>query len=247
MAPAADPLGLDGARLLVTHVGGFVGLPAARACADRGAHVLCHDPSFADAKARAAFTRAHPRLTPLHAQTPSELAHEAGAPDGVIFNDDHPALRAPLGPAAVDELKAALEALCVEPFARAAHLVEPMRRRGGGKLIFVTSAAPLRGIANYAPYVTARGAANAMVKTLARELAGADIKVVGFAPNFVASPTYFPDELLADPDKRAKIEANIPLGRLASPEEAGATLAFLASPAADFLTGAVLPFAGGWA
>lgn len=244
---AADPLALDGARILVTNVRGFVGLPAARACAERGASVLCHDPSFAAAEARAAFTRAHPRLTPLHARTAEELAREAGAPDSVILNDDHPALRAPLGPAAIDELRAALEALCVEPFARAAHLVEPMRRRGGGKFVVVTSAAPLRGIPNYAPYVTARGAANAMVKTLARELAGANVKVIGFAPNFVASPTYFPDELLADADKRARIEANIPLGRLASPAEAGAALAFLASPAADFLTGAVLPFAGGWA
>lgn len=247
MTPA-DPLALDGARILVTNVSGFVGLPAARACAARGAHVLCHDRTFTDPHARATFNRAQPKLTPLEAQQADRLARECGPLDVVVFNDDHPAVRAPLAPAAVDELKAALEALCVEPFARAAHLVASMRRRrGGGKLIFVTSAAPLRGIANYAPYVTARGAANAMVKTLALELAAADVKVLGFAPNFVASPTYFPEELLNDPAKRAKIEANIPLGRLASPEEAGAALAFLASPAADFLTGAVLPFAGGWA
>jgi len=246
VAPA-DPLALEGARILVTNVNGFVGLPAAAACAARGAHVLCHDAEFADASARADFRRAHPRLTPLHAQTPPDLAHETGPLACAIFNDDHPAVRAPFGPAAVAELKAALEALCVEPFARAAELVAAMRRRGGGKFVFVTSAAPLRGIANYAPYVAARGAANALVKTLAVELAADDIKVVGFAPNFVAGPTYFPPELLDDPAKRAKIEANIPLGRLASPEEAGAALAFLASPAADFLTGAVLPFAGGWA
>jgi NAD(P)-dependent dehydrogenase (short-subunit alcohol dehydrogenase family) len=246
MAPP-DPLALDGARLLVTHVSGFVGLPAARACAARGAHVLCHDVAFTDPHARAVFSRAHPKLTPLEAQQPDALARECGPLDVVLFNDDHPAVRAPLAPAAVDELKAALEAVCVEPFARAAHLVEAMRRRGRGKLVFVTSAAPLRGIANYAPYVTARGAANAMVKTLALELAKANVKVIGFAPNFVASPTYFPDELLNDAAKRARIEAHIPLGRLASPEEAGAALAFLASPAADFLTGAVLPFAGGWA
>ncbi len=242
-----DPTDLDGARILVTNVTGFLGLPAALACAARGAHVLCHDVGFRDPGTRTQFERAHPGLVPLRSQAPAELAREAGPLACLISNDDHPAIRVPVGPAAVDELRAALEALCIEPFARIAECVDAMRRRGGGKIILVTSAAPLRGIPNYAPYVAARGAANSLVRTLARELAPAGIKTMALAPNFVASPTYFPDELLADPDKRAKVEANIPLGRLATPEEAGATLAYLASPAADFLTGSVVPFAGGWA
>ncbi len=245
MAP--DPGDLAGARILVTHVEGFLGLAAARACLARGAHVLCHDPSFADAKERARFARAHPGLMALAQQDPEALAAEVGPLACLIANDDHPAIRAPLGPDAADELQAALTALCVEPFQRIAAFVPNFRRRGGGKVVLVTSAAPLRGLANYAPYVIARGAANAMAKTLAVELAKDDIKVLALAPNFVASPTYFPDELLTDPEARAKIEANIPLRRLASAEEAGAVLAFLASPAADFMTGTVIPFSGGWA
>jgi NAD(P)-dependent dehydrogenase (short-subunit alcohol dehydrogenase family) len=234
-------------RILVSNVRGFVGLPAARACAARGARVLCHDRSFAEARARAAFTQAHPGLIALAAQTPEAVAAECGPIACVIANHDHPAIRKPFGPDGVDELRAALEALCVEPFELAAAFVEAMRVRGGGKLIFVTSAAPLRGLANYAPYVTARGAANALARTLAIELAPANIKVLAFAPNFVESPTYFPEELLADPTMRARIEAHVPLKRLATPEEAGEVLAFLASPASDFMTGAVVPFAGGWA
>ena len=234
-------------RILVANVLGFLGLPAALACAERGAHVLCHDPTFSDARQRAAFLREHPSLTPVAGQDPVSLGGECGPLSCLIANNDHPAIRVPFGPDAVDELRAALEALCVEPFALAAALVEGMRVRGGGKLVFVTSAAPLRGLANYAPYVTARGAANALARTLAVELAPANVKVVAFAPNFVESPTYFAPELLADPAKRARIEAHVPLGRLASPEEAGAAIAFLVSPAADFLTGTTLPFAGGWA
>ncbi|TVQ29670.1 MAG: SDR family oxidoreductase [Geminicoccaceae bacterium] len=238
---------LQAQRILVTHVRGFLGLPAARACAAAGAHVLCHDPSFVDAAARAAFKRDEPNLMPIAGQTPAALASECGPLSCLIANHDHPAIRAPFAPAATDELQAALQALCVEPFALAAALVEGMRVRGGGKLIFVTSAAPLRGLAHYAPYVTARGAANALARTLAIELAPANVKVLAFAPNFVASPTYFPDELLADPAQRARIEAHIPLGRLATAEEAGTALAFLASPAADFFTGSTLPYSGGWA
>ena len=238
---------LRGQRILVTNVSGFLGLPAALACAAKGAHVLCHDPEFADARRRSAFEREHRQLLPLRGSAPAEIASECGPLACLIANDDHPAIRAPFGPGAVDELKAALEALCVTPFALAAALVEGMRVRGGGKIVFVTSAAPLRGLANYAPYVTARGAQNALARTLAVELAPSNVKVVALAPNFVESPTYFPPELLADPQTRARIERHVPLKRLATPEEAGAVIAFLASPAADFLTGTVLPFAGGWA
>jgi NAD(P)-dependent dehydrogenase (short-subunit alcohol dehydrogenase family) len=238
---------LKGARLLVTNVTGFLGLPAARACAEAGAYVLCHDVDFADPRVRNAFAGAHPGLHPLAAQTPEALAAECGPLACLVANDDHPAIRVPVGPAAVDELRAALEALCVAPFALIAAVVEGMKLRGGGKIVLVTSAAPLRGLANYAPYVTARGAQNALARTLAVELAPANVKVVAFAPNFVESPTYFPQHLLDDPTTRARIERNVPLGRLASPEEAGAVIAFLASPAADFMTGAVVPFAGGWA
>ncbi len=243
-----DPSSLKGLRILVTNVTGFLGLPAATACAARGAHVLCHDPSFHESATRALFKRAHPELTALAAQAPRALAEEAGPLACLIANDDHPAIRVPLGPPAVDEMRAALEALVVEPFARIAEIANAMKRRtDGGKVILVSSAAPLRGLANYAPYVTARGAQNALARTLATELAKDRVKVLAFAPNFVESPTYFPDDLLADPAKRAKIEANIPLGRLASLEEAAAAIAFLASPASDFMTGAVLPYAGGWA
>ncbi len=50
-----------------------------------------------------------------------------------------------------------------------------------------------------------------------------------------------------DPKTRDKILANIPLGRLGKPEELAALIAFLASDKADFITGQVIPFAGGWA
>ena len=96
-------------------------------------------------------------------------------------------------------------------------------------------------------YVTARGAANALAVTLAKELARDNIQVNAVAPNYVESPDYFPAELLDDPKTRDKILANIPLGRLGEPEELAALIAFLASGKADFITGQVIPFAGGWA
>jgi NAD(P)-dependent dehydrogenase (short-subunit alcohol dehydrogenase family) len=96
-------------------------------------------------------------------------------------------------------------------------------------------------------YVAARGGANALAVSLARELAPFNIQVNAVAPNFVESPTYFPPALLADPQALAKITRNIPLGRLGKPGEVGALVAFLASNQADFITGHVMPIAGGWA
>jgi len=96
-------------------------------------------------------------------------------------------------------------------------------------------------------YVTARGANNALTLTLAQELAGDNIQVNALAPNYVESPAYFPKELLENPETLAKITKNIPLGRLAKPHEIGEALAFLASDSSNFITGHVMPFAGGWA
>jgi len=94
---------------------------------------------------------------------------------------------------------------------------------------------------------TARAAANGLAVSLAKELARDNIQVNAIAPNFVESPDYFPPKLLADEAAFAKITRNIPLGRLGKPEEIAAAIAFYASDQSDFITGNVLPFAGGWA
>lgn len=241
---SADPLAL------VTNVRHFVGLAVAVELAGRGVGVLCHDRSFDDAGERERFALEHGGLRAIAAQQPGAIEAEVSAfgPLGVLVNNDaFPAIRAPLEEAELADLRAGLEALLVAPFALAQAFVAGFKQRRCGKIIFITSAAPLRGLPNYAMYAAARGGTNALAVSLARELAPHAVQVNAVAPNFVESPTYFPPDLLADPAKRAKITANIPLGRLAKPSEVGKLVAYLASGDADFVTGQVLPFAGGWA
>ena len=242
---------LTGRVALVTNVAHFVGLPAAVELAAQGAAVVCHDKSFASADARNDFAAAHPDLHAIAEQEPADVVAAVTAGHGridvLVNNDAFPAIRASIENAQIEDLRAGLEALVTAPFALAQAVVPRMKQRRSGKLLFITSAAPLRGLPNYSMYATARGATNALAVSLARELAPFHIQVNAIAPNFVESPTYFPAKLLADADALQKITRNVPLGRLAKPEEVAALIAFYASPQADFITGHVMPFAGGWA
>ena len=237
--------------ILVTSVNHYVG-PAsvARLIAD-GARVVVQDASFADPAARERYARAHPQAAVIGAQEPAEMIAAAvsahGRIDAVVSNDEYPAIRADLETAKLDDFRAGLEAMLVRPFALAQAAAAVMKPQGGGRILLVTSAAPLRGIANYSMYAAARGGANALALTLAKELAPHRIVVNAVAPNYVANPSYFPPELLADPQARIKIERNIPLGRLGEPQEVGALIAFLAAGDCGFVTGHVVPIAGGWA
>ena len=170
-----------------------------------------------------------------------------GRIDALVNNDAFPAIRAPVADASLDDLRAGLEAMLVAPFALTQAVVPAMRERKQGRIVFVTSATPLRGLPNYSMYVAARGAANALAVSLARELGRDNIQVNAVAPNYVENPDYFPPELVADAATLARIVKPIPLGRLGKPEELGATIAFLASPGAGYLTAQVISVAGGWA
>ena len=242
---------LQGRIALVTSVPHFVGPASARALQAAGATVYCHDKSFTDQAARDAFTAANPGLIALAEQEPAEIAAkilaEAGRIDVLVNNDAYPALRAPVDVAKAEDFRAALDELMVFPFALSGAVVPAMKAQGGGRILFITSAAPLRGLANYTMYASARGGANALALSLSKELAPHNILVNAIAPNYVESPTYFPESLLANPEARAKIERNIPLHRLGKPEEVAALVTFFASDQCGFVTGHVLPVAGGWA
>ncbi len=245
------PMGtLEDRVVLITHVRHFAGPAAARAMAEAGAVVVCHDESFADVSERDAFA-AETGLAVTDRLAPDEIVGHVteahGRVDVLVNNDAFPAIRARVEDAKIDDMRDGLEAMVVAPFALAKAVAPQMKARRAGKILFVTSATPLRGLPSYSMYVTARGAANALAVTLAKELARDNIQVNAVAPNYVESPDYFPPALLDDPKTRDKILANIPLGRLGKPEELAALIAFLASGKADFITGQVIPFAGGWA
>lgn len=232
---------------LVTDAQHFIGASSAHALAASGYRVFCQDAAFTADVPRKEFEAQHPGLKAVKAQTAADLRAETGPLDLLVHNDAWPADKAPIEDAKVTDFRAALEALVVNAFERTGVYVPDMKARRSGKIIFITSAAPLRGLANYSIYVAARGAANSLAKSLSVELAHHNIQVNAVAPNFIESPTYFPPSLMDDPRVRERILKNIPLGRLGRQDEAASLVAYLGSPEADFLTGHVFPIAGGWA
>lgn len=237
--------------ILITDIAHFVGGPSARALLAEGAHVYGVDASFGDAAARAAFEEKVPGVRALATQDPAEavaaVIEAEGSLDVLVNNDAWPAVRGPVDEATDKDLHETFEALVFKSFAMTRAAVPQMKQQKAGKILFLSSAAPLNGIPNYSIYAAARGAANSLALTLAKELASHNIQVNALAFNFIESPDYFPASLLEDPKSREKILGNIPLRRLGKPEEAAAIVAFLAGPTSDFITGQLIPVAGGWA
>lgn len=111
----------------------------------------------------------------------------------------------------------------------------------GGRMIFVSSTAGQRGEAGHADYAASKGAMISFVKSLAVELGSRDITVNSVAPGWVDT------EAVVKPFAagRERIEAAIPLGRVASPMDIAGPILFLASPLARHVTGEILNVNGG--
>lgn len=111
----------------------------------------------------------------------------------------------------------------------------------GGRMIFVSSTAGQRGEAGHADYAATKGAMISFVKSVAVELGSRDITVNAVAPGWVDT------EAVEKPFAagRQRIEAAIPLGRVASPADIAGPILFLASPLARHVTGEILNVNGG--
>ena len=117
----------------------------------------------------------------------------------------------------------------------------PMLRKRWGRMIFIGSVVGLSGGAGQANYSASKAGLVGLARSIARELGSRNITANVIAPGFVDT-----DMTRALPEaRRAEILGQIPARRYAEPDEIAAAVAFLASDAAGYITGAVLPVDGG--
>jgi 2-keto-3-deoxy-L-fuconate dehydrogenase len=126
------------------------------------------------------------------------------------------------------------------------HYAPLMANRGSGKIVAVTSAAPLRGIPGSTSYCAARGAQNAFIRATGLEFAKHNVQINAVAQNYVSNPEYYPDELVETERFQKHLQRNVPVGRVAHDWESAELALFLASDKSDFIVGQVVPFSGGW-
>lgn len=114
---------------------------------------------------------------------------------------------------------------------------------GGRSIVNVSSvAATLGAPGEYIPYAAAKAGVETLTVGLAKELGPTGLRVNAVAPGTTETDIH---AAAGDPDRPARVAARIPLGRVASPAEVARAIAWLLSPDASYVTGAVLRVTGG--
>ncbi len=117
----------------------------------------------------------------------------------------------------------------------------PMLRMRRGRIILISSVVGLYGGQGQVNYAASKAGLVGMARSLTRELGGRGITANVVAPGFI--DTEMTAELPAE--RQAAYRAAIPAGRFAEPDEVAGVVEFLASPAAAYISGAVIPVDGG--
>jgi 2-deoxy-D-gluconate 3-dehydrogenase len=119
-----------------------------------------------------------------------------------------------------------------------------MVERGGGKIVNVASMLSFQGGILVPSYTAAKSGVAGLTRALANEWASKGINVNAIAPGYMATDNTAP--LRADKQRSESILARIPAGCWGEPADLKGIVVFLASPASDYMHGAIVPVDGGW-
>ncbi len=114
----------------------------------------------------------------------------------------------------------------------------------GGKIINIASMLSFQGGIRVPSYTASKSGVAGLTKLMANEWAAHGLNVNAIAPGYIATDNTA--QLRADADRSAEILARIPAGRWGTPEDIAGTAVFLASPAANYVNGAIYNVDGGW-
>ena len=248
-----DTFRLDGRVALVTGGNRGLGRASAIALAEAGADVLLLGrgaPAGTAARIEALGRRAHHIGCDLGVAGPAGIAaavaaaHAASGRIDILVNNAGISRRAPavdVGPADWDDV-ITVDLDAVFHLSQAVGRLMIAQQRGA--VISIASMLSFQGGINVPAYAAAKHAVVGLTKALANEWAAHGVNVNAIAPGYMATDNT--TALREDPARSASILQRIPAGRWGTPDDLAGAVVFLASDAARYLHGTVIPVDGGW-
>ncbi len=248
-----DLFNLDGRVALVTGAARGLGQGCALGLAEAGADIVALDYLEVE-ETGAMITALGRRFSGIHCDlrtaTPGDLEElvaqieaEIGRLD-ILVNNAGIIRRDPVlefGEADWDDvLQINLKAL----FFLSQSAAKVMAQQGEGKIINIASMLSFQGGIRVPSYTAAKSGVAGLTRAMANELAPIGINVNAIAPGYMATDNTAP--LRADQERSRAILERIPAGRWGTPDDLKGTVVFLASEAASYLHGAIVPVDGGW-
>ena len=129
-------------------------------------------------------------------------------------------------------------------FAMSREVVKEMLKKGSGSIINISSMAAQYGLPKVIAYSASKTAIDGMTRAMAVELSPKGIRINAIAPGFIETDMTA-KALNTDPERKQKVFARTPMGYMGKPCDIGDAALFLASDAAKYITGVVLPVDGG--
>lgn len=129
-------------------------------------------------------------------------------------------------------------------FSLTREMAQKMAGRTQGNIIMISSMAATYGIPKVIAYTAAKSAVEGMTRALAVELSPFGIRINCIAPGYIATEMSA-KALNGDRERMQRVLARTPMGKLGDPDDVGYAAAYLASDAAKYITGAILPVDGG--
>lgn len=242
---------LTGKTVLITGGGSGLGLAIARAITHAGAKVILTGRREDVLKASCAELgdRAVYRVSDLARldQIPAlvEEIETTEGPIDVLVNNAGINLKKDILDVTDQEFESIVQVNQTAVFALTREVARKMiGRKKKGSIIMISSMAAKYGIPKVVAYTAAKSAVEGMTRSMAVDLSPRGIRVNCIAPGFIQ--TDMSDKALNnDPERKNKVLSRTPMGYLGKPEDVGFAAVYLASDAARYVTGAILPVDGG--
>lgn len=239
---------------LVANTAGYVGPDLARFLAARGHDLVVGDPQDGLVDELVDLGATVEVVTGVHNLANTEaaptLVEAAIAKFGRIDSAVASSGRIVVGhflKSGLQDLRAAVVGCIEAPYNFLRAVMPVLVDRGEGQVLVITSASAVRPTPGAPLYSAARAGANMLVRNVADEIAATGVQVNSVGTNFMDFPDFLVASKATTPEGRARVEAQVPMGRLGSMQEFASFCMPYLDGTSRFTTGQFVAYAGGWA